>query len=108
MTLISELLGRSPAARRALDLLISTAGQELHTREIARRIKADPHSTQLALSHLLQAGALTSRRVGNMRLWSIDSASDRVASVRDLLRRESQVAHILSRELEKMRGVRLA
>ena len=82
MTLISELLGRSPAARRALDLLISTAGQELHTREIARRIKADPHSTQLALDHLLRAGALTSKRLGNLRLWSVDPASDRIASIR--------------------------
>src|SRR5256885_16439476 len=108
MTLISELLGRSPAARRALDLLISTAGQELHTREIARRIRADPHSTQLALDHLLQAGALTSRRVGNLRLWSVDASNDRVASIRGLLRRESQVAQILARGLEEMRGIRLA
>jgi predicted nucleotidyltransferase len=108
VTLISELLGRSPAARRALDLLVSGAGRELHTREIARRIKADPHSTQLALDHLLRAGALTSKRLGNLRLWSVDPTSDRVASIRDLLRRESQVAQILSRELKKMGDVRVA
>ena len=107
MALISDLLGRSPAARRALDLLVGAPGQELHTREIARRTKADPHSTQLALDHLLQAGALTSRRVGNLRLWSVDASNDRVMSVRDLLRREGKVAQILSRELAKMRGVRI-
>lgn len=108
MALISELLGRSPAARRALDLLVSAPGHELHTREIARRIKADPHSTQLALDHLLQAGALTSRRVGNLRLWSVDSASDRVASIRDLVRREGEVTQILASRVKAMADVRLA
>jgi predicted nucleotidyltransferase len=108
MALISELLGRSPAARRALDLLVSAPGHELHTREIARRIKADPHSTQLALDHLLQSGALTSRRVGNLRLWSVDSASDRVASIRALLRRESEVAQILASGVKAMSDVRFA
>ena len=105
---MAELLGRNPTARRALDLLVSMPGHELHTREIARRIDADPHSTHAALDHLLEAGALTSRRVGNLRVWSVDASSDRVASIRDLLRREGQVAQILARGLEEMRGVRIA
>ena len=108
MAIIAELLGRSPTARRALDLLVSMPGQELHTREIARRIDADPHSTHAALDHLLEAGALTSRRVGNLRVWSVDASSDRVASIGDLLRREGQVTQILARGLDEMRGIRNA
>ncbi|MHB8631991.1 MAG: nucleotidyltransferase domain-containing protein [Candidatus Limnocylindria bacterium] len=108
MAIIAELLGRSPTARRALDLLVSTPGHELHTREIARRIDADPHSTHGALDHLLQAGALTSRRVGNLRVWSVDASSDRVAGIGDLLRREGRVTQILARGLEEMRGIRIA
>lgn len=108
MAIISELLGRSPTARRALDLLVSMPGHELHTREIARRINADPHSAHAALDHLLQAGALTSRRIGNLRVWSVDASSDRLASINDLLRREGEVAQILTRGLDKMRGIPIA
>jgi predicted nucleotidyltransferase len=103
---LSELLGRSATARRVLDLLVSAPGHEIHTREIARRVDADPHATQLALDHLLQAGALLSRRVGNLRLWSVNPESDRVAAIRGLLRRESRVAQLLSDGLEGMRTVR--
>jgi predicted nucleotidyltransferase len=106
MPLISELLGRSGTARRVLDLLVSAPGHEIHTREIARRVDADPHAAQLALDHLLQAGALVSRRVGNLRLWSVNPESDGVAAIRGLLRRESRVAQILSDGLEGMRAVR--
>lgn len=106
MAVMSEVLGRSATARRVLDLLVSAPGQEIHTREIARRVDADPHATQLALDHLLQAGALTSRRVGNLRLWSVNRESDRVAAIRGLLRREGRVAQLLSDGLEDMRGVR--
>ncbi len=88
-----------------LDLLVNAPGREIHTREIARRVDADPHSTQLALDHLLQAGAVTSRRVGNLRMWSVNPESDRVAAIRGLLRRESRVAQILSDALADMRGV---
>src|SRR5579859_6821195 len=108
MAVLAELLGRSPAARRALDLLVSMPGQELHTREVARRIAADPHSTHAALDHLLRAGAVTSRRMGNLRVWSLDGSSDRVASVNDLMRREGEVSRILSRGLDAMPGIRIA
>lgn len=106
MAVISELLGRSATARRVLDLLVSAPGHEIHTREIARRVDADPHSTQLALDHLLQAGAVTSRRVGNLRMWSVNPESDRVAAIRGLVRRESRVVQLLSDRLADMRAVR--
>lgn len=106
MAIISELLGRSATARRVLDLLVSAPGREIHTREIARRVDADPHSTQLALEHLLQAGAVTSQRVGNLRMWSVNPESDSVAAIRGLVRRESRVAQLLSDRLADMRGVR--
>ena len=105
MPVISELLGRSATARRVLDLLVSATGREIHTREIARRVDADPHSTQLALDHLLQAGALTSRRVGNLRLWSVNAENDRLAAIGGLMRRESRVALLISDGLANMRGV---
>jgi predicted nucleotidyltransferase len=106
LAVISDLLGRSPTARRVLDLLVSGPGRETHTREIARRVDADPHSTQLALEHLLQAGAVRSRRVGNLRLWSVNLESDRVAAIRGLVRRESHVAQLISDGLGDMRGIR--
>jgi len=106
VAVIAELLGRSASARRVLDLLVSAPGREIHTREIARRVGADPHAAQLALEHLLQTGALTSRRVGNLRLWSVNPASDRVTAIRGLLRQEGRIAQILSDGLEHMRTVR--
>src|SRR2546430_2986066 len=102
MALLSELLGRSSAAQRVLSLLISVPGQELHTREIARRTGTDPHSVQLALGHLLATGAVRSRRVGNLRLWSIDQQDQRVRSVRALMRLEGLVVTRLTNALAEM------
>ena len=108
MGLLSELIGRSSAAQRVLSLLLSAPGQELHTREIVRRTGADPHSVHLALSHLLAAGAVRSRRVGNLRLWSVDPKNQQVESVRDLLRREGVVPAVLARALSEMQEIRVA
>lgn len=108
MAVLSEVLGRSSTARRVLSLLVSTPGQELHTRDIARRVEADPHSTQLALEHLLSTGSVYSRRLGNLRLWSADPSSGRVRSIQGLLREESSVTRILEDGVSRMPGVKLA
>lgn len=95
-------------ARGVLALLLSTPGQQLHTREIARRVKADAHPVQRALEQMLQAGVVESRRLGNLRLWSVAERSPLVPGLRDVLRRTSGVAERLRSELSRMRDVRLA
>jgi len=103
-----DLLGRNPASRRALGLLSSLAGAEVHTREISRRTGLDVHSVQLALTHLLNAGLVRSRRLGNLRLWSVDQTSRAVADLGPVLRRETQVAEQLRSGLRAMPQVRVA
>ncbi len=104
----AEVLLRGKIAREALALLMSTPGQELHTREIARRVDADAHPVQRALEQLLQAGLVESRRLGNLRLWSIDTRSALVPAVRDVLRQTAGVTERLRKALSKMKGVQLA
>lgn len=103
-----EPLPRGRISREALALLLSSPGQQLHTREIARRVGADAHPVQRALEQLLAAGLVESRRLGNLRLWSINDRSALVPAVRDVLRRTTGVAERLRSVLSRARGVQLA
>lgn len=103
-----DVLPRGRIAREALALLTASPGQDLHTREIARRITADAHPVQRALEHLLEAGVVESRRLGNLRLWSVNDQSPLVPAVRELLRRTAGVAERLRTTLPAIRGIQLA
>ena|SRR5437867_12095626 len=104
----NQLLRRNPASRRALALLSSLAGAELHTREIARRTSADVHSTQLALTQLLNARLVRSRRLGNLRLWAVAPARDELNALAPTLRSESLVVEQLRAGLQASPQVRVA
>lgn len=94
-------------AREVLALLMATPGQELHTREIARRVNADAHPVQRALEQMLEAGLLESRRLGNLRLWSVRD-SELAGPVREIVRRIAGLAGVLREALSSIRGVHLA
>lgn len=87
---------------------MDTPGQELHTREIARRVDADAHPVQRALEHLVDAGLVESRRLGNLRLWSVRRDSALVPALRDVVRRTSRVATRLRQRLMTMPDVQAA
>ena len=93
--------------RDVLALLLDAPGQELHTREIARRVKADAHPVQRALERMLAAGLVQSRRLGNLRLWSARD-SELAGPTREILRRTTGLAAALRTALASMRGVQLA
>jgi predicted nucleotidyltransferase len=103
-----DALPRGRIAREVLALLMSAPGQQLHTREIARRVGADAHPVQRALEQLLQAGVVESRRLGNLRLWSVNERSELVPAMRDVLRRTAGVAERLRVVLSGIRGIYLA
>jgi predicted nucleotidyltransferase len=86
---------------------MATPGQEFHTREIARRVHADAHPVQRALERMLDGGLVQSRRLGNLRLWSVRESA-LVGPVREIVRRTSGLAEALRVELSSMRGVHLA
>lgn len=87
---------------------MGTPGQELHTREIARRVDADAHPVQRALEQLVNAGLVESRRLGNLRLWSVRRDSPLVPAVRDIVRRTSGIAQRLRQRLGSMPEVQAA
>jgi len=101
--MLAPLLGRGRIAAEVIGLLASTPGQELHTREIARRVKADAHPVQRALEQLVAAGLVQSRRLGNLRLWSVRQDSALLPAVRDIVRRSGGIAERLRRRLGFMR-----
>lgn len=103
-----NVVGRSRVSRDVLALLVSTPGQELHTREIARRVKADAHPVQRALEQLLGQGLVDSRRLGNLRLWSLAVRNPLIPSLREVLRRTTGPAARLRERLTEMSGVQLA
>lgn len=106
--MLASLIGRGRISREVLGLLMSAPGRELHTREIARRVRADAHPVQRALEQLMGAGLVESRRLGNLRLWSVAQDSALVPGVRDVIRRTTGVAEHLRQKLAEMPGVQLA
>ena len=106
--MLSQLIGRGRISREVLGLLTSTPEQELHTREIARRVKADAHPVQRALEQLLSAGVVESRRLGNLRLWSVARGGTLLPALRDLVRHTTGPAERLRRTLSGLPGVQLA
>ncbi len=103
----TQLLPTGRIGRDVLALLMATPGQELHTREIARRVHADAHPVQRALERMLDAGLLQSRRLGNLRLWSVGD-TELAGPVREIVRRTAGLAGALREALSSMRGVHLA
>lgn len=98
----------SKASALVLALLSSIAGAELHTNEIIRRTGANSRSVQTALEKNERSGLLTSRRVGNLRLWRMDPSNPVYPSVRELFARTRGVPAQLADALRPMRGVKLA
>lgn len=104
----NRVLGGGEASTRALALLSNIAGAELHTNEIIRRTGANSRSVQIALEKNERAGLLTSRRVGNLRLWRMDPSNPLYPSVRELVARTRGVPARLAEALRRIRGVTLA
>jgi predicted nucleotidyltransferase len=102
-----DILPAGRIAREVLALLMATPGQELHTRDIARRVNADAHPVQRALERMLDAGIVQSRRLGNLRLWSVRD-TELTRPVREIVRRTAGLAGALHSALSSMRGVQLA
>jgi predicted nucleotidyltransferase len=101
------LVGNETTAR-ILALLSSIAGDELHTNEIIRRINGNPTGVQRALLKSQANGLITSRRVGNLRLWRMDPQNPLYASMREVFARTRGIPAQLAKVLAKMPGVRLA
>jgi predicted nucleotidyltransferase len=103
-----ESLVRSETAARTLALLASLPGQELHTNELIRRTGSNPNSIQRTLTQLERTGLLRSRRVGNLRLWRMDSDHPLYVSVRDIVVRTRGIPTRLSQILKRDPGIALA
>ncbi|HEX4743406.1 MAG TPA: nucleotidyltransferase domain-containing protein, partial [Candidatus Limnocylindria bacterium] len=98
----------SATEARLLALLTSAPGQELHTRELVRRIGGTPRPVQLALEKLSRQGLIESRRVGPLRLWRMDPAHPLYRSLRELYARTVGVGARIAAVVAKQRGVDLA
>src|SRR5207237_4614078 len=89
-------------------LLSGRSGNELHTNEIIRRVNGNPRAVQRALVNSEAGGLITSRRIGNLRLWRMDPTNPLYESMRELFGRTRGVPAMLASVLAKSRGVRLA
>jgi len=103
----SSAFSRSQTAARLLALLTATPGAELHTRELVRRISGSVHPVQRALERLEGEGIVRSRRVANLRLWSIDPKHPLLLPLRELYARTHGVIAALRAALGPL-GVSLS
>jgi predicted nucleotidyltransferase len=106
-TKTSTLAGNETTAQ-VFALLSGIAGNELHTNEIIRRIEGNPRAVQRALVKSEAGGLITSRRIGNLRLWRMDPTNPLYASLREVFGRTRGLPAKLASVLAKSRGVRVA
>jgi predicted nucleotidyltransferase len=99
---------RSATEARLLALLTSAPGQELHTRELVRRIGGTPRPVQLALEKLSRQGLIESRRVGPLRLWHMDPAHPLYRPLREMYARTVGVAARIAAAVATQKEVDLA
>lgn len=92
-------LVRSESSARALALLSSLAGAELHTNELIRRTGVNPNAMQRALVQLETSGLVQSRRLGNLRLWRMDPGHALYPSIREIFGRTRGVPATLTKDL---------
>jgi len=101
-------LPRNETTAQILALLSGIAGNELHTNEIIRRVNGNPRAVQRALVNSEAGGLITSRRIGNLRLWRMDPTNPLYESMRELFARTRGLPATLASVLAKSRGVRVA
>jgi predicted nucleotidyltransferase len=85
-------LTRGRTTARILALLTSTPGQSFHTREIVRRVGGTEHPVHRALTLLEEQGLVDSKRVGNLRLWSMPTTHPLYRGLREVFARTVGVA----------------
>ena len=100
-------ISRASTEARLLALLTATPGQEFHTRELVRQIHSSPRPVQLALEKLLRQGVVESRRVGPLRMWSVNPTNPLYRPLRELYARTVGLVARLRTALEGARSVRL-
>ena len=101
-------LPRNETTAQILALLSGIAGNELHTNEIIRRVNGNPRAVQRALVNSEAGGLITSRRIGNLRLWRMNPTNPLYESMRELFGRTRGVPAKLASVLATSRGVRVA
>jgi predicted nucleotidyltransferase len=89
------LLTRGRTTAAILALFTSTPGQEFHTREIVRRTGRTEHPVHRALTLLDEQGLVRSRRLGNMRMWTMSPEHPLYGSLRELFARTVGLAEQL-------------
>ena len=93
---------------RVIALLTETPEPELHTREVIRRTQASPRAVQVALEQLARQGIVRSRRLGNLRLWSLARDNPLLRPLQELAKRTVGVPGRLMDLLSRVTGLDLA
>jgi DNA-binding transcriptional ArsR family regulator len=96
---------RSQQQGEILALLLGDPDQELSLTDIARLTGAPHPSVYREVQRAEQAGLLTTRKVGNVRLVRADVASPYYAGLAEVLTRAFGVPAVLAEELADVHGV---
>ncbi|MEK6848462.1 MAG: nucleotidyltransferase domain-containing protein [Nanoarchaeota archaeon] len=92
-----ESIIRNRTTQRIIALLIED--NELHIREIARRILVTPIYVKKQLDILLKLGIVNEKKVGNLRLFTINKDSPIYEEMKNIILKTSSVVSILKKFL---------
>lgn len=81
---------------------------EIHTRELVRRTGRSPRAVHVALEQLQEQGFLRSRRLGGLRLWSIEPRNPLLRPIQEMAKRTVGVPARLRRALDGVRGIQIS
>jgi len=101
-------LQRRTIRGQILALLSATPRAELHTRDLIRRLSRSPRGVHVALEQLESEGLIRSRRLGQLRLWAIESEHPLYEPLRQIVQRTLGIPGRLRADLAKGGGVDIA
>src|SRR5262249_49422783 len=96
---------RSQQQGEILALLLGDPGLELSLTDIAARTGAPHPSVYREIQRAEQAGLVTTRKVGNIRLVRADTTSPYYAGLADVLTKAFGVPAVLAEALQQVRGI---
>lgn len=99
---------RSAHQLRLLGYLYTHAGSSISLADIQRRTRIPQQTVSREVARLSQAGLLTSRTFGRMKLSSANEASPYFPDLRNLLLKAVGPTTILAEHLERVRSIALA
>ena len=103
-----ELLFGSRVRAKVITLFSTSAGREFHVREAARNLSERPSAVLIELNRLERLGLLSSRRLSNLRLYSMNVKCPIYEEIKGMALKTDALGIGLRKAISGIPGIRFA